>query len=484
MADGNPNLHVALLVFGAGHVGRYLDAGLPSQMSPGNLPALVGSGRRHVYHLFTTAEDYTRIQRDPLFTALSGQLEVRPHLVDDLVQRFERKECNCYELLNEIYARAMAEALAEGAGLLPIWPDAVFSDGTFRRLDQLAREGVRCVAIAANQAFTSIIGPLRAVFLDPGTGALSITPRELVGLTLAHLSPYWEQFFADHPYFPSHLATHIQWRVGDEGILARSSFLHPIYLMPTPESCAFAFQGTKEGIDGSGFYATLTGDIPRDVHIVTDSDELCLTGTDPRDQAFREAPAPLNLTEMATALMPRLQPHTGHFYRQSIRFHSGPLGPAWEPVAREADQVVDAVMACVEIWQRWPALFAGTQRLSRRLPENSDFYPFVLQRMEALAGRWRAAGTRVAVFGTGPWARVILDRTALNRCMIAAVVDSNPVLWDTPWLEWTIRPPGALASLAADIIIVTSMGFQEEMVRQIQAMPGVAGEIVRLFPNP
>jgi hypothetical protein len=186
---------------------------------------------------------------------------------------------------------------------------------------------------------------------------------------------------------------------------------------------------------------------------------------------------------MAMAVLPRLQPHTRHFYRQSIRFHTGPLGKAWPAAEREADQITEAIMDCAELLVRRPRLLEDLAVLGRRTPEQSDLFPLVTGRMDRLAQAWREAGRRVVVFGTGPWARAVLAHTGLRDCRIAGILDSNPAIWGTPWLDWWIQGPGDLPDLAADCIVVTSPRYQEDMARQVHALVGDTAEVVRLFPS-
>jgi len=481
-----PRFHFSSAIFGQDYLERFLAAGLPSQLSPGNLPALAGDQPRPCYHIHAPAAEALAIRASALYPRLQALVEVEFHDIQAQVERFRARACFAYDVMNAAYADTSARALAEGAALIAIWPDVIFSDGTFRRLKELAARGIRGVGVVGNQAGPGIVAAARARHLDPASGALCLSPRQVVALTLEHLTPYWLQFCADHPCFPSEDATHIQWRVGDEGILTRSSFFHPLLAMPTERSAACNLQGLANGIDTTDFLATLCTDFDREIHLVTDSDEFCFVGIDSRMAAFRESPRPFNRAEMALAMARTAHAHTRALFSQSLRFHTGEPSAAWVAGEAEAQGLADDILGLVDLMRLRPGLHADLLSLQARsapTPQNEALCRAVSDRITLQAREWTLSGKRVAIHGASAWARKLLEDTPLGRCAIAGIVDSNPALWGKPFLQWSIRSPAELPALAAEVILVASFRAQEDMVAQLKGL-ALGGEIHRLLPAP
>ena len=478
-----PRFHFAAAIFGQAYVQRFLEAGLPSQLSPGNLPALAG-GPRPRYHLFTPAEEAGAIRAAPLYPRLAALAEVVFHDIGAQAAACRARACSPYDVMNHAYSETLRLALADAGALVAIWPDVLFSDGAFARLRDLAARGIRGVATCGNQAHPDLVPAARARFLDPASGALVLAPRQLVGLTLAHLTPYWTQFFADHPCFPSEAATHVQWRVGAEGILMRSSFFHPLLAVPTEASCAFALGGLGDGLDTTDFLATLTPDVERGIHLVADSDEFCTVGIDPRASCFRSQARPLSRAEMALALARTAHPHTRWLFSRSLRFHTGDCGPLWAAREAEAGALVESVLDLVDLLRARPELredLLALQARSQPSPDNETLYALVARRIGTLAVAWRRDGLRVAVHGAGPWTRRLLAEPALDRCRILGVVDSNPALQGTALLRWTVQAPAGLPAMAPDVVLVAARRAQADILAQLAELPGLRAELVPLF---
>ena len=475
--------HFAAALFGDDYVERFLQAGLPSQLSPGNLPALAGGRPR--YRLYTTAAEAEAVRRSPLFAALAELVEVSFHDLGPQVAAFRARACSAYDVMNFTYADSLKAAYADGGALIAIWPDVLFSDGCFRRLRELADLGFRGVATTGNQAAPTLVEAARARHLDPATGALVLPPRQLMALLLEHLTPYWTQFFADDPRFPSEEATHLQWRVGDTGILTRSSYFHPILAVPTEAACAFGSGQLWNGLDTTDFMATLSSDFEREIHVVRDSDEFCTVGLDPRASPFRDSPRRLNRLEMALALARTAHPRTRYFFCQSLQFHTGALDAAWAAREAEAQALAEDLLGVLDLLQARPGVRADLLTLQARgsqTPENEDLWNQVALRVEGWARTWRRDGRRVAVHGCGVWADRLLRETALGACQVVALVDSRPALQGTPFLRWTVQAPAGLPALAPDVVLVAALRAQEDIVAQLGALPGLGAEIQRLFP--
>ena len=175
--------------------------------------------------------------------------------------------------------------------------------------------------------------------------ALIVRPRELVQLALDHLHPSAAESMVDSDRFPA-WKHNLNWRVGSEGLVQRWFSMHPLVVVPTRKSRV----EVNEQIDGSYFF-TVVPDFEH-VHVVTDSDEVCVSCVAPADYYYAR-PQGANrfsvatLAEVLRALKAKLfrhYPTIDYFARHAVRFHAGPLTSDWSAVIEESENVVAAVL--------------------------------------------------------------------------------------------------------------------------------------------
>ncbi|MFI5076677.1 MAG: glycosyltransferase [Vicinamibacteria bacterium] len=99
-------------------------------------------------------------------------------------------------------------------------------------------------------------------------------------------------------------------------------------------------------------------------------------------------------------------------------------------------------------------------------------------RLEALAGR---SPTRVALYGAGSHSRLLIARLANGPCRVVAVVDDAPATDHFDNLP--LVPPSAWASLAADVLVLSSRTFEPLLAARATRWlpPGVP--LVRLYTD-
>jgi len=472
-------------MFGASYVRTYLEVGLPSQFAPGNLPALVRAGFELTTHIFTTPEDIATLEQSPVFQHLRDFSKVVFHDITGQVREYRAGACSCFDIMNRAYQTGMKAAYADHGALVAIWPDVVFSDGSFAVLGEHALKGTRCVVLAGNQAHVSLAEDLRARFLDPAGIALPVPARELLRSAMAHFTPYWTQYFVDDPCFPSQEATHFQKRVGASGFLTRTSYFHPIYIRPTAASLEYDLTNLRDGLDTSAIFSTLTDDMARDIHVVTDSDEMCFVGLDGRVSSHFGVQGPMNLTEMALALMPRCRAHTPYFFRQPLRFHVEDLDESWTSAQVETEAVVEQILACVQLWQRHPQLLEGAQRLQRMAhpsANDSPLFRHLARFVDSLSLDWILSRKRIGIYGAGAWSRRLLQDSSLRDCNIVGVFDTNPAMHGRAFLAWTLSSPEQIRELSPEVILVIAEAWQDEIQERLRADPHITAEIIKLFP--
>jgi len=318
-------VHFITVVWGERFVGLLVDFVLPTQLSPGNLPGYRTQDWTGTYRIFTTTKDAERIRSAPVFQEISRILPVEFILIDDVLGT--RK----YEAMGDCHRRAIRDANAVGAALVFLSPDAIWSDGTFRRIREHLEAGKRVVAMAGVRVVAETFVPALKERNNP-----VFPPRDLLALARRHLHPFTKSCFWDSPEF-SRWPSNIYWSVGDEGHVARCYHLHPLMVHPTRKD--LQPRGT---IDDD--YLPLACPDFKDWHVVEDSDESVVVDiTDAvefRDMtmAHRADPA-----EVAFWAVYHARPHHRVLSGRVIRFHDGDRSPAWAEVEAFAGRVMDAV---------------------------------------------------------------------------------------------------------------------------------------------
>src|SRR5262245_12313541 len=320
-----------LPVWGAQYLDRFLRYGLPTQLAPGNLPRMPAGSH---YRLFTLSHDAKALRRSPAFRRLRRLMQTTVELIDN----FDLSDS--LAAMCECHMRALTEATVSDAAVVVLHPDTLWSDGTFARLDQLVRQGKRAVMIACPRLRAETALPeLRERFLGRDGISISANARELVELGLRHLHPVAEAHLW-HDYRNTYPA-HYYWRVGDQGLLIRSFDLTHILLRPGPRSPAVPVR--------SQHFVRLMFPNREDIHVVTDSDEVCgfeFSISDHWCDTVALQPVPLDLRHHFVYRWTN-DYHCG-FAQEKIRLHAGPVDAVWQEAERESDramtELLDSVM--------------------------------------------------------------------------------------------------------------------------------------------
>ena len=206
-------------VWGAGHIGLFLNVALPSLLAPGNLPGLTGNPENR-YLIYTQSEYEKDIQAAHSYQRLASILAVEIIPISKEIEVPHRTMSDCH-------GDSLRRAEEVGAAAVFIPPDCVWSDGSMVRLEALARSGKSVVHMSGIRLDRDGVVPEFAGRYSEGRAVLSLEPRDLVGIGLRHLHPIARShFFNEHNggLMPANLA----WSVGDEGLLLRCFHLHPL----------------------------------------------------------------------------------------------------------------------------------------------------------------------------------------------------------------------------------------------------------------
>jgi hypothetical protein len=392
--------HLTNVTWGAEHTRLYLDISLPSQLSPGNIPALADRPGT-VYKLYTTIEDGAAIQKSPVFQQLlkfvtteiiyieTGHKKRPPAPPPQPIQQYEpqpdepeklydfhatledsklihqsnifarlsprlRAEVNgiagappaisAHTILSRCHIDANREGGKVGAAVVFLAPDMVFADGAFQRLAELIDAGKRAVITAGTRVAAETFVPAFMQAFSRGENSITISPRQLTGLAMKHWHPatlasYWPP----RVNWPSNMF----WPVGDEGIVGRCYHMHPIVVVAKRENVNF-----DSTIDDDYVVRAYPND--EDVYVVEDSDELCTYEI----SSVKHLKSIMQSTALDT---PRVgcwaTSHANKLHRRLVkhvvRMHGGEPSSKWADVVRRSDVDIYHVTQWMAFYDRW-----------------------------------------------------------------------------------------------------------------------------------
>lgn len=247
-------------VWGADYIDLFIDAVIPSQLAPGNLPAIKSDcGSR--YLIFTTKEDSEVLRAAAAFRRLSAILPVDVVLID-LSSKAP------HDIMSDCYRQGIAAAEAAGAAAVFLTPDLIHADGNFAAIQRWLQDGYDAVfTTGIRTEKRGVVRALNPAFVG-ADGAIVVQPRELVriGLDNLHLNGR-ASFFTegDEDLIPANL----YWPAGSAGFVARCFHLHPIVVRPQCPNVVF--QGTVD----DDYVAVAVPDLSND-YVVKDSDEFMM----------------------------------------------------------------------------------------------------------------------------------------------------------------------------------------------------------------
>jgi hypothetical protein len=334
-------------VWGAGHVGLFLNVGLPSLLAPGNLSGLTGNTENR-YLIYTLCEYEKDIRAAPSYQRLTSILAVEIILIQKEIEVPHRTMSDCH-----IDSLRRAEEVGAAAVFIP--PDCVWSDGSMVRLEALSQSGKSVVHVSGVRLDRDGIVPEFAGRYSEDRAVLSIEPRDLVAMGLRHLHPIARSHFFNE-YEGGLMPANLVWSVEDEGLLLRCFHLHPLMVKTQVPLAEF-----KSTIDDD-LALRACPDSSRD-HVVTDSDELLVFEMSALSHAVGTICRKGSIEGIAAWAEYGTNSRHRELIRDCIRIHSGPLtGPMWRGKEIESSKVVDKLseLSRLSRWQllsKYPTVF-------------------------------------------------------------------------------------------------------------------------------
>jgi len=172
-----------------------------------------------------------------------------------------------------------------------------------------------------------------------------------------------------------------------------------------------------------------------------------------------------------------------HDQAQGIRVGCG----SEEAVCRNNIECLDAFarrFPCDDFAQKvidaTKSLFIGGYRKG-----NLPFYraQYLAGQFNPLLARWRSEGRRIGLYAAGEHTRRLFEWTNLDSDDVICVVDIDPRLHGTAVGGCRVVPPEAAFSADLDVIVVSSLSHQDEILFALGLAVGPRVEIVTLYPR-
>ena len=202
------------VLWGDWHRTTFLDANLPTMLSPGNLPAFA-AGIDCEYLVCTTSKDALQMTHNRAFQRLRSVVPVSFKLFRP------SKTKNVFSLHHEIWRAATDYARRHGAFILLMPPDVAWADGSFACLRAALEAGKRALFMTYPRVVSETIGRAMAEHFPLNTnGARIIAAKDMMALAITHIHPLMMAYDRAARHFPIHPEM-ILWPIEGDGFLLR-----------------------------------------------------------------------------------------------------------------------------------------------------------------------------------------------------------------------------------------------------------------------
>lgn len=249
MPRGRTKLLIVTVAWGDWHVAALTDFALPSLLSPRNLPFLAMACDLELL-IVTRPEEQSRIETSDAVRAARRLMLVHIHPSLPAMDH----SFNVFEFHHLVWNFARERAKQVNGYVFNLPPDTIYADGAGVVWSECIAQGRASIWWVSPRVLDSIMPVLREQYLTPD-GMLTVSPREMVGLSLEYLHPLAKAFFADSDHFLEAHPEIIVWPVADEGLLLRG-FIGEGRLFD-PNRVEFTAQHVMTGNLGPDDYAVL-----------------------------------------------------------------------------------------------------------------------------------------------------------------------------------------------------------------------------------
>ncbi|HEB71903.1 MAG TPA: hypothetical protein ENI77_04715 [Nitrospirae bacterium] len=333
-------IHLISAVWGDQYTDLFLNVCLPNQLTPGNLRAFGETDA--VYKIYTSSKDAETILDNRFYKEVESLMPTQVVALDHLFRSSGHSTPISILLMTQCHKAAIDSANMANAILVFLPPDQVYSEGAFARLIEIASSGKRAVTLSGVRLSKETFVPAFKEKFTDENGHMPSPSRDLVELALGHLHPITASMYIDAKS-PNGAPTHLYWKVGAEGFVARCLHLHPLLLNPVSKSRLIYGNFDTD-------YFQKAAPLPSDYYIVTDSDDITAFEMSPVDKSVGFIGASkFNIIGYARFLKRNGHHIHKYFLTEAIRIHSTQTDDNWEAIDAESSNIIQAALALAKL---------------------------------------------------------------------------------------------------------------------------------------
>jgi|JFJP01.1.fsa_nt_gi hypothetical protein len=334
--------HLINVVWGEAYTKLLLDICIPTQLADGNLSAFRDYSA--VYKIYTTAKDAKTIVNHPTYLTLSKTINTKIKIFDvpDVYMKH-----NQHHLMNYCHNHAIVEATQNNAIMILLCPDSAWPNQTFANIIKLAKKQKRVVVVPSLSVVTETFVPsFLQHFNSNQQTIISISPRQLVKISLEHLHPFVKSYFWNNGGLSNIWPSYFYWNVEGTGLIHRCFRMHPLMINPEVKNVL-----SPDPIDSQ--YLSLACPNLRDFYVGEDSDEfftINMVRLDKEDlnanilQNGQKSGIEKSVNWLKQYKGSHVQPCHQLFFEHKVKIHSQPLSNKWNKIEQESDKIVNMII--------------------------------------------------------------------------------------------------------------------------------------------
>ena len=380
----NPDrhFHFVVPVWGEAYTRLFFEICLPMILTPGNVAALGGRpGNRFV--IATTWNDHLAIRNSSHYEKLAQLIEVEFIHIDALIDL-----ANAHAAMSECYAMALrSPSVVPGKTCFVfLTPDSFWTEGTFRRLGEVADSGFKVVMAAGIRTNRERMSEILADRIGHFPGNPALQTEELVRIALANL----HQMSKAHNVlnsrgFLNSWPSHLYWiGEGDMKLIAHCFHLHPLMVLAPESEIAIGSTIDGEFLDNLPY--------PLDDYHVFQSDFFAIE-LSPADSTWEKPLGPPSLAAICDFSMAFAHSRHWHFFGKRIVLNGSPEKPADPQLVRLVDKTISLILQnrTLQLQSRKSLTFA-VRESSRRMLRHALRFAYrihvALRRLKGEAKSW------------------------------------------------------------------------------------------------
>jgi hypothetical protein len=280
-----------LPVWGYSYIRQFLECGLPTLLSPGNIPA-VAAELPTEFVLLTSTDDQAFLQSHPTFARLAATCTTTIRPIDHLITDGNYSTTITLAYTEEV--RAAGPSMVDTCFFFLV-SDYIVADGSLANALRRMLKGISAVVVGNFQAVREDALPWLQDQLTVNRHMLALPPRVLMRWALNHLHPATLANTVNLPFSHNSHTNRLFWRVDSSTILGRFYLMHMLCVRP---------EVTDFIIGASCDYSFIPEMCPSGkVEAIADSDEYLVIELQPRKhEATFLRPGPLKPRELAKSL--------------------------------------------------------------------------------------------------------------------------------------------------------------------------------------